>query len=57
MEAIDSKITLNGDDWNIEKHYKFDKIPTLEDFKKTVYEYMSWEFKTYMKEKGYYGWD
>ena len=44
--AIDPK---NGADWN--QTAPIDTIPTLEDFKKTVSEFLSWEVSTILKQE------
>lgn len=35
-------ITDSGADWNFDQHVKFDTTPQIEDFKKTVSDYLSW---------------
>jgi hypothetical protein len=40
----------NGADWN--QSAPIDTKPTLEDFKKTVSDYLSWEVSTLLKSKG-----
>ena len=44
--TIDPK---NGADWN--QTAPIDTIPTLEDFKKTVSEFLSWEVSTILKQE------
>lgn len=39
----------NGADWN--QSAPIDTIPTLEDFKKTVSDYLAWEVSTLLKGK------
>ena len=36
-------ITDKGNDWNYDQHQKIDTVPTLEDFKKNVSDYLSWK--------------
>ena len=47
-KIIKDTISLNGDDWNFTQHQKLDLIPTEEDFKKTVSEYLSWRVRQLM---------
>jgi type I restriction-modification system DNA methylase subunit len=41
---------LNGADWN--QSAPIDTKPTLEDFKKTVSDYLSWEVSSILKQRG-----
>jgi hypothetical protein len=43
----------NGADWN--QMAPIDTIPTLEDFKKTITEYLSWEISTLLKQENIEG--
>lgn len=36
-------ITDKGNDWNYDQHQKIDLMPTRDDFKKTVSDYLSWK--------------
>ena len=47
--VIKDTITLNGDDWLFTQHQKIDTIPTEEDFKHTVANYLSWKLSNLMK--------
>lgn len=47
--VIKDTITLNGDDWLLTQHQKLDTIPTEEDFKRTVANYLSWKVSNFMK--------
>ena len=40
---IEDCISLDGQDWTYLKHKKIDSKPTLQDFKKTVGDYLAWE--------------
>lgn len=40
---IEDKISDSGADWNFDQHKKVDTKPTLQDFKKTVADYLTWE--------------
>lgn len=39
MDVISDK----GNDWNFDQHQKIDLVPTEDDFKKTIRDYLSWE--------------
>lgn len=45
MEVVSDK----GNDWNYDQHQKIDTIPTEEDFKKTVRDYLLWDIASAMK--------
>ena len=47
--VVMSVITDKGNDWNYEQYQKIDTIPTLQDFKKTVGDYLSWEVSNILK--------
>lgn len=49
---IEDFITDKGNDWNFEQHQVIDTKPTLEDFKKTVADYLAWEVEQLLKSKG-----
>lgn len=49
---IEDFITDKGNDWNFEQHQVIDTKPTLEDFKKTVADYLSWEVTQLLQAKG-----
>lgn len=49
---IEDFITDQGNDWNFEQHQIIDTKPTLEDFKKTVADYLSWEVTQLLQQKG-----
>lgn len=46
---IEDTISLSGDDWTFAQHKKIDTIPTEEDFKKVVADYLSWKVGCLMK--------
>lgn len=46
---IEDFITDSGADWNFEQHKKIDTKPNLEDFKKTVSDYLAWEVSNILK--------
>lgn len=48
-KVIRDTIMLNGDDWLFTQHQKIDTIPTEEDFKHTVANYLSWKVSNLMK--------
>jgi len=49
QQVVMEVITDKGNDWNYEQHQKIDTIPTLEDFKKTVSNYLTWEVSNVLK--------
>lgn len=49
--VIEDTISLDGKDWTYNQHRKIDTIPTEDDFRKTVAEYLSWKVSTLMKEE------
>lgn len=49
--VIEDTISLNGKDWTYNQHRKIDTVPTEDDFRKTVADYLSWKVSTLMKEK------
>lgn len=44
-------ISLEGNDWTVDKHKKIDPIPQEADFRKTVADYLSWKVSTILKER------
>ena len=54
-QVVMDKITLEGNDWNFEQHKKIDKIPTQDDFRKTVKDYLEWKVTTLTKEENLLG--
>ncbi|MDT2598610.1 N-6 DNA methylase [Enterococcus hulanensis] len=48
---IEDFISESGKDWNFEQHQVIDTKPTLDDFKKSVSEYLSWEVSQMLSEK------
>lgn len=49
--VIEATITLNGDDWTFNQHKEISLTPSLEDFKKTVSDYLSWKVSRLVKDK------
>lgn len=49
---IEDFISPSGADWNFDQHKLIDSKPTLEDFKKTVSDYLAWEVSNILKQKG-----
>lgn len=47
---IEDYITSSGADWNFDQHKIIDAKPTLEDFKKTVSDYLAWEVSNILKQ-------
>ncbi len=50
-QVVMTNISLDGKDWNFDQHSIVDTKPTLEDFKKTVNDYVSWEVSNILKQK------
>lgn len=50
---IEDSINLEGKDWTYSQHKKIDTKPTLEDFKKSVSEYLAWEVSNILKQEGF----
>lgn len=46
---IEDHITLNGNDWMYGKHKKIEALPTFDDFKRTVADYLAWEVSNLIK--------
>ncbi|WP_445712059.1 HsdM family class I SAM-dependent methyltransferase [Flavobacterium sp.] len=44
-------VSENGNDWNFDQHQTIDTMPKLEDFKKTVSEYLAWEVSNILKQQ------
>ena len=44
-------ITNKGNDWNFDQYQKIDTKPTLQDFKKTVGDYLAWEVSNILKQQ------
>ncbi len=42
-EYIEDTISLDGNDWTFKQHLKIDSMPTDDDFKDIVKEYLSWK--------------
>jgi len=49
---VEDFITPSGADWNFDQHKVIDSKPTLEDFKKTVSDYLAWEVSNILKQRG-----
>lgn len=49
---IENFITLQGNDWNFDQHKIVDTKPTIDDFKKTVSDYLAWEVSNILKRQG-----
>lgn len=48
---IEDFINQSGADWNFDQHKIINSKPTLEDFKKTVSDYLSWEVSNILKQQ------
>ena len=50
-DYIEDTITLEGNDWTFSQHRKIETIPTEQDFKKVVKDYLSWKVSTVLKSE------
>lgn len=48
-KIVKDTITLDGNDWLFTQHQVIDTIPTEDDFKKTVANYLSWKISNLMR--------
>lgn len=48
-EYTEDTISLNGNDWTYKQHQKIETIPTEDDFRDVVKEYLSWKVSMIMK--------
>ncbi|MCM1027013.1 MAG: SAM-dependent methyltransferase [Roseburia sp.] len=48
-EYVEDVITLEGNDWTFKQHQKVDTIPTKDDFKNVVKEYLAWKVSMIME--------
>lgn len=48
---VEDFITDSGSDWNFEQHKIIDTKPKIEDFKKTVADYLAWEVINILKDE------
>lgn len=48
---IEDTISLEGNDWTYSQHKIIDTTPKLEDFKKTVADYLTWKVSTLLREE------
>lgn len=51
---FEDHITLNGNDWTLQQHRKFNTTPTVADFQKVVKDYLSWRVSQVLKNEGEY---
>jgi len=49
QQVVMDVITDKGTDWNYDQHQKIDTMPKLEDFKKTISDYLTWEVSNILK--------
>jgi len=45
-------VTLEGNDWTVQQHRKFNAVPSVEDFQKVVKDYLSWRVSQILKQEG-----
>jgi len=48
-DYIEDRITLEGNDWMFSQHMKIDTVPTEEDIRNTISEYLSWEVSNLLR--------
>ena len=48
---VEDFIDDSGSNWNFVSHQKTDTKPTLDDFKKTVADYLAWEVSNVIKSE------
>lgn len=48
-DYIEDVISLDGNDWTFKQHQKIDTMPTQDDFKNVVNEYLSWKVSMILK--------
>lgn len=53
--VIRDTVSLNGNDWTFAQHKVIDTMPTEEDFRKTVADYLAWKVSQAIKGDGGYG--
>lgn len=53
--VIRDTVSLNGNDWTFAQHRVIDTMPTGEDFRKTVADYLAWKVSQAIKGDGGYG--
>ena len=50
-EYIEAPISLNGNDWTFAQHRKIDTTPKIEDFRKTVSDYLDYNVSNLLKSQ------
>ena len=48
-EYIEDTISLEGNDWTFSQHIKLDAIPTEDDFRNTIKEYLGWKISAVLR--------
>jgi type I restriction enzyme M protein len=51
QNVVMSVITNSGNDWNYDQYQKIDTKPKLQDFKKTIGDYLAWEVSNILKQQ------
>lgn len=51
QQVVMNVISNKGNDWNYDQYQKTDTKPTLQDFKKTVGDYLAWEVSNILKQQ------
>lgn len=50
-QVVMDVITDKGNDWNYDQHQRIDTVPTFDDFKKTVSDYLTWEVSSILNSR------
>lgn len=48
-EYVEDTISLDGNDWTFSQHVKFDTIPSEDDFRNTIKEYLGWKVSAVLR--------
>ena len=48
-EYVEDTITLDGNDWTFTQHIKINTIPSEEEFKNVVKEYLGWKVSAVLR--------
>ena len=49
---VKDTISLNGDDWTFSQHVVIDTKPSVEDYQKTVSNYLAWQISSLLRGHG-----
>lgn len=48
-QYIEDTISLNGNDWTFSQHIKLNTVPTEDDFRNTIKEYLGWKVSAVLR--------